>query len=229
MDKSLSESVVCYIAQELKNGTLRAGDKIPSEKKLQEQLGIGRLSLREGLARCSALGIITSSQGRNSVVSLQVNANELSQAFLPLFSQQKQQFTEDLQSVRSLIECEAVALAALKRTDSDISELERIIDEASKQDSHKLIVEKDLRFHTKIAEIADNIFLRIILEVLHAQVMWFVDESLQYPHQHQTALQWHADILESISEADSEKARATMFLHLRSCTYAYQHRHDKAN
>lgn len=48
---------------------LEAGDRLPTEVELSKQLGIGRLSLREGLNALKSEGIIVAMQGRGTYVA----------------------------------------------------------------------------------------------------------------------------------------------------------------
>ena len=52
---SPSQLVVEYIKEQITSGMLKAGDRLPSERKLQEMMGVSRFALREGLARLTFL------------------------------------------------------------------------------------------------------------------------------------------------------------------------------
>ena len=49
--QSAREIAVNYLLEEIKNGSLIAGDKILNERKLSDKLGISRVPLREGLKK----------------------------------------------------------------------------------------------------------------------------------------------------------------------------------
>ncbi len=53
----------------IKGNALKAGDRLPTEAKLAEQLQIGRLSLREGLNALKNEGIILSIQGKGTFMA----------------------------------------------------------------------------------------------------------------------------------------------------------------
>ena len=60
---SKAEAIVQHLVGRIRAGEFGPGDRLPSERHLQRELGVGRLSLREGLARLSALGIIRVDHG----------------------------------------------------------------------------------------------------------------------------------------------------------------------
>ncbi len=57
------------ILKYIRESGLEAGDRLPTELELSEQLGIGRLSLREGLNALKSEGIIVAMQGRGTFVA----------------------------------------------------------------------------------------------------------------------------------------------------------------
>ena len=57
------------ILEYIKVNHLKAGDRLPTELDLAEQLGIGRLSLREGLNALKTEGIVQSVQGKGTFVA----------------------------------------------------------------------------------------------------------------------------------------------------------------
>ena len=57
-------------------GTLKPGDRLPSEGELCERLGVSRGSLREGIRMLAALGVLETRHGSGSYVS-DLNAGDL--------------------------------------------------------------------------------------------------------------------------------------------------------
>ena len=57
------------ILKYIRDSGLEAGDRLPTEVELSERLGIGRLSLREGLNALKSEGIVVAMQGRGTFVA----------------------------------------------------------------------------------------------------------------------------------------------------------------
>lgn len=66
---SIAEQVAAQIVNLIQSGSLSAGDRLPSERKLASQLGIGRPSLREAIRALSMLGILEIKHGGGIFVS----------------------------------------------------------------------------------------------------------------------------------------------------------------
>ena len=116
---STVDAAVNYIKKQIEDGVFKPGEQIPGERKLQESLGISRYTLREALAKLSALGIIRISHGKGAFVSIDMKSSSLGDVFLPLFTNQSPQNIFDFFEARMILEGETVELAAMRRTDAD--------------------------------------------------------------------------------------------------------------
>src|SRR2546425_12269276 len=66
---SLSDEIVEQIIDLISRGILRPGDRIPSEKQLCQQFGVGRTSVREALRSLSVMGVLESHMGAGAFVA----------------------------------------------------------------------------------------------------------------------------------------------------------------
>lgn len=218
---STSEAVVNYFMQKIQAGELKPGDKLPSERKLQDELGISRFALREGLARLNALGIINSAQGKASVVNSDVDSQSLNNVFLPLCAGEDPKYFDDLFASRILIEAETVSLAAANRTEEDVQVLNELLGQTSKAlGIPERFIDLDYRFHYLIAEIGGNIFLAKIHGLLQHQLKATMARSTSTSSHREKSLAWHKKIAVCIGEADGEGAANAMRQHLAACRIA---------
>ena len=65
----IAEQIASQIVNLIQSGSLEAGDRLPSERKLASQLGIGRPALREAVRALSMLGILHIQHGGGIFVS----------------------------------------------------------------------------------------------------------------------------------------------------------------
>ncbi len=63
------QKVLNYILQLIKDGELIVGSKIPSERELAEQLGIGRNTTREAISILRGMGLVESRRGSGNYIS----------------------------------------------------------------------------------------------------------------------------------------------------------------
>ena len=64
----LYRQVLDLIVENIDSGTLRPGDRLPSERKLAEQLQVSRTSVREALGRLETIGLLESRHGLGTFV-----------------------------------------------------------------------------------------------------------------------------------------------------------------
>ena len=60
---SACESVVEHIKEQIINGKLKPGDRLPSEQRLSELLGVSRGTLREAIKKLQLMGVVAVRQG----------------------------------------------------------------------------------------------------------------------------------------------------------------------
>ncbi len=63
---SLADAVSQRILSLIEDGEYRAGDRLPSERELGEQLGVGKSSIREGVSYLDKLGVLDIHQGKGA-------------------------------------------------------------------------------------------------------------------------------------------------------------------
>lgn len=220
---STSEAVVNYFKKEIEDGRLKGGDKLPSERELQNRLGISRFSLREGLARLSALGIIKIVHGEGSFISNEINSLSLENVLLPLFSNRDKSSLEDLFEALSLIEGHLAYLAAHRRSDKDLEDLQDILIKSEKAvNDHTSFLELDYQFHRKIAISTENVFFQKIVDVLNEYVQSMLRDYSYGLNKRKNSLKSHYKIFNFIKNGDAKGAEEITRNHVLKSLKGYQ-------
>ena len=201
---------------------MRPGGALPSERALQEQLGISRFSLREGLARLSALGIIDVRHGKGSVVTEEINGSSLAGVLTPLFATNDLRVLEDLFAARSMLETETARLAAIRRTDKDLVSLREILWMSERTLTKVEIFGKlDFEFHYEIARIADNVLFLKMHEAISEQAQAFLKDLAGEQWHCEAAFKGHCEIFECIEGRSPREAEKATRAHLLTCKENY--------
>jgi len=165
--RQVAETVAERIERLIVDGVLKAGQALPSERRLTEKLAVSRSALREGLRLLRARGIILTAQGKGSYVAQmsQVDAGPL----VHLFNSQPRTLY-DLLEVRSLLEGESARLAAIRGTEADFIMIRRRYEDmvaAHGQDTDIAThAHLDHAFHLAICEASHNAVLVHTLQSL---------------------------------------------------------------
>jgi len=220
---STSEAVLNYFKKEIEEGHLIPGEKLPSERILQKQLHISRFSLREGLARLSALGIIKIIQGKGAFVSSEINSTSLENVLLPGLLKHDPRSYEDIFDVRLLIEERISVLASKRRSNEDLRILKQILEESeiAINDAIKF-GEFDYLFHNHIAKAAGNPIYIKMLDVINKHLRSFLYDHARDKSSREKAHKSHWQIYECIKKKQTEEAGKVTKKHIKDCKKNYE-------
>ena len=212
----LSDQVADQLAAEIRRGGLVPGDKLPTEARLVAQFGVSRTVVREAVSRLKSLGLVDSRQG--SGVFVQAPA-----AFAPLNFETRHAASQEaviqMVEVRRALEAEVAALAAQRRSATDMRRIQAAVKalDAAVQHGGDGVAE-DVQFHRAIADAARNPFLLQTLEYLGqflhgATQVTRANEARRLDFAQQVQ-QEHAAIVRALEAGDSEAARQAASGHM---------------
>lgn len=159
----LADQVARLLETAIREGQLQAGDRLPTEAALVEQLGVSRTVVREAISRLKSTGLVESRQG--SGVYVQAAGTEPLN-FDALCSASRDAVIQ-IAEVRRALEAEVAELAARRRTAQDIDRIHRAVRELAEAVAlGRDGVEEDVAFHRAIAHAAGNPFLVDTLQYL---------------------------------------------------------------
>lgn len=215
--KKVSELVYEKLVEKIRNGDYPPNTKLPSESELVRLFGVSRTPIREALSVLAASGLIESRQGGRSWVK-EINLAEM------LESVQFEMITTaevcDLLEMRTIIESEAAALAAVRHTEKDFKQLTESLEAFSMtvKDDRIIGFEADYEFHATLVKAAYNPFLTQAIENLsdlHIKAVRFsLSQNLGWERKRKEVFIEHERIYEAIKARDSEAARVAVIDHL---------------
>ena len=209
------DKIIRQIRELITSGQLNPGDKLPSERKLSEKLGVGRSNVRDAIKKLEFYGILkTLPQSGTIVAGMGITALE------GLISDVLKIENSDFGSLvetRVLLETESAKLAALRRTDRDIEEIKSALDaHANKVKLNQQAVEEDLLFHLSIAAASKNAVLKSLMLIITPDIINnFIKLDICKDGRFYTALEEHEIILKHIIDQEPEAAAEAMRIHLK--------------
>ncbi|GGC76383.1 hypothetical protein GCM10007216_03670 [Thalassobacillus devorans] len=176
--KTISKEIVEIIKDNLVNGELKPGDKLPTEKELIEQLGVSRTPVREAIKILESLGVIQIKRGEGMFVTEKPSQLTLNPLIFSLIMHST--------NVHKLIEFrqhfEVLLLnMLLTKKNLNIERIEAVyqsqIERMNPSLSPEELVDIDLEFHHAVLEETDNPFLteigRTIYELIRPRMIHF--------------------------------------------------------
>jgi GntR family transcriptional repressor for pyruvate dehydrogenase complex len=214
--RKVYEQIAEQLLAQIGSGHLKPGDPLPPERELTEGFGVGRSSIREALRMLESQGVITAENGGAFVVA--GAANPLNSSLRLVFTLDERAGTHDLFELRRILECEAAALAAERRANEHLEEMDAAmaamdadLEAGGRGDA---FIEGDLRFHLAIAEATGNRLVLHSLQAVRDVVRRGLLTAIQIPTSAESAVVEHRRIREAIAAGDPERAREEMRAHL---------------
>ena len=210
----VSEAIVEFILEE----ALKPGEKLPTEKELSQQLGIGRTSLREGIRQLETVGLLSSHQGKG-VYLREVTLDSLfaSGKHIPItsFLTLNKEEILDWLSVRVIFEVEACRLAAERITDEELAALQEIHQTmADSLSNRKEFVAQAVNFHKQILLSSGNVILAKLYGFMQDLYSKQISIITDFPQAMEHSLFFHGQILQSLMERNVEKAAKNLQAHI---------------
>jgi GntR family transcriptional regulator, transcriptional repressor for pyruvate dehydrogenase complex len=210
----LSQQIVVRLSALIREGRLRAGDRLPAERELADQLRVSRSSLREALRTMELAGLVESRHGGGTYVRDAVAWNAVSP--LALVLQASGDAVGDLWEIRLMVEPEIAARAALRATGDNLDELDELLARqaaclADEEGSLRL----DRQFHAALAGASQNAVAVQVVELIGSLLQAGRSHFITSPERRQHALSWHREIVAAVRGRDPESARSAMRRHLQ--------------
>jgi GntR family transcriptional repressor for pyruvate dehydrogenase complex len=197
------------------NGRWGAGDRIPPERELCEQLGIARSSLREALKALEFIGILESRVGEGTFVC--PRSEFLCRPLLWAFTGTDDEQLREITEARGVLEETLAALAAERATDAQIQQVGGSVRQMQDDLAHgRLMLDSDLAFHDALGEAAHNVVLSNAAHLLRNMLRQWIYLKLLLPGVSGSAFDQHAEILEMLQKRDPDAARMSMRSHVKS-------------
>jgi len=196
----------------------KPGDKLPSERDLAALFGMSRSAVRESLIRLDTLRIVESRP--KSGVYLQPYGAERSIEAMVLFAETNTPLSaaEVAQSVelRSVLENEAMRLACLRRTQSDLKDLQQILrDSAAAITRGETLADLDAQFHKAIVAATKNDVLLRFINVFYRMSRKRREIYFDAPQQSKRSHAQHLQLYGAIEAQDAALGQQILRRHLK--------------
>jgi len=211
--ESTLEVIVQQIKDQIKKGILKPGEKLPSERKLADLLGVSRSSIREAIQALAFSGYLEVNQGKGTyILEMATKYDEIAN----FFSEFSNYSLDYLMEARIMLEGEFARLAALNASQEEIDVIEKVFNEIAKSKDLNSFVVKDLEFHLTIAKATHNPFMyglmKIIGEMLYKETNRIIGKSR---YTKENTIETTRDLVQAIKQRDAEKAKELMGEHIK--------------
>lgn len=195
---------------------LEPGDKLPSERMLSEKFEVSRNNVREAIQKLEFYGLLKSRpQSGTFVANIGVTAlNGMIEDILRLDEPDFKSLVE----TRILLELKTSRLAAIRRTEEDLVQLE----EALQAYKTKVLngddaVQEDLLFHLAIAKASGNSTMNTFMLIITPEIITnFEKHHVCDKGLAQEGIAEHEEIYDAILKQDPQLAKEKMKVHFKT-------------
>lgn len=162
------EQVVEQIKHMIIDGTLKKGDKLPTERELSEQLQVSRASIREAIKSLEVIGLLEARQGAGNYIKEnfdQILFEPMSMMFM-LESRNPKEIVE----IREALELQAVVLAAKNIDEAELEAIRLLVDNIKNCEDEEVNAAFDKEFHYTIAKASKNVLIMSVLNVISSLI-----------------------------------------------------------
>ena len=201
---SLQLEIIRYLQSYIEENNLRAGDKLPSQEKLLEMMGVSRTSLREAMKTLEARNVLQIRNGKGVYVR-----EKQENAFIHLidFTKEKENLLEAL-VIRRIMEHELLRMVIQRASNGELDELGEITDILMKKylngERHTM---EDKKFHYTIYRLSHS----EVMYQLMLSISYILDQFWQFPLDMEDpfweSIPLHKKLYEAIRQRNVKKAQ----------------------
>lgn len=219
----VSDKVVQDLRTLVEKNQMQVGDRLPAERKLCEQLGVSRSSLREAIQQLTSQGMLVSKVGAGTFLQqLPTNWSQY-QIVQPLSNliDEDPAYRFDVQEARMVLEGGTAWYAAQRATAEDLKNIRACYEQIAHfqilgDDDQAAIA--DAKFHLAIAEASHNLVLiqmmRGLFDLLQYNVVLGRRKVYTEAHRFDQLHDQHFQVMDAIERQDPEAARSAVCGHI---------------
>lgn len=215
-ETTLTERAQQQVEELIHTGTLKAGDRLPSERALTQKLGVSKTVVREAVRSLVARGLIEVRAGSGMyVLGL---GSDLMKDPMKLLLRSRHLKPEDIFEVREALEVNIAGFAAERAEADDLKEMEETIRALNKRKLTPIeYAELDVAFHKRLAQASGNPLFSALVNTINDVMVEVRLRSISVLGETRfiaDAIEQHSRIFERVKARDVEGARRAMEVHL---------------
>lgn len=204
--------VISKIKELINSGVLKPGNRLPAERKLALDFGVGRTHVREALHKLEFYGIIKTLPQSGSVIN-GLDITTLDGLISDVLKIQNYDFLS-LVETRFVLEVNAIRLCAERWDEQDMIALEKAHNNYIKYFDTPERVSHDFAFHRAIAEGCHNPVFKAMLLIITPDILSIYNKE-RFCTPSKILVEEHENMLAAIKSRDGEKAADMMEKHLQ--------------
>jgi GntR family transcriptional regulator, transcriptional repressor for pyruvate dehydrogenase complex len=219
----VAEEIADRIRVLILDGTFPTGSPLPGERLLASRFGVSRGSIRDALRMLETIGLLETRHGQGTFP----RELDVDRLVAPLASvlTYRHDLRDELLDVRRMFEPAVARAAALRVTEDDLADLQRIIDtQRRKLKSGRSAIVEDTAFHAVLARATRNRAVMRIMETLNNLLIESRTLTLKQKGRPERSIQGHEAVVAALRRRDPDAAARAMHVHIDQIAELLHHK-----
>ena len=212
----ISEIIVEQIRLLMRQGQLKPGDRLPSERDLCERFGVSRVTVREALRMLESSGLVEIRVGaRGGAFVTAPSSDRVGEGLADLLTLSVIS-AADVTEVRMMLEAGIVPLVCERATEEDLAALDEICrrSEAALA-SGDYTMNMSLEFHIRVAQATHNPAIAVLVESFSGPILMSLQQAHEAaPEMGERGTREHEEFIAAVRRRDVDTASRIMLEHL---------------
>jgi GntR family transcriptional regulator, transcriptional repressor for pyruvate dehydrogenase complex len=209
----LAEEIADRIRVLILDGTFPTGRPLPGERLLAGRFGVSRGSVRDALRMLETIGLLETRHGQGTFPR-ELDVNRLVAPLASVLTY-RHDLRDELLDVRRMFEPAVARAAALRVTEEDLSDLDRIVEtQRRKLKSGRSAIVEDTAFHAVLARATRNRAVMRIMETLNGLLVESRTLTLKQKGRPERSIRGHEAVVAALRRRDPDAAARAMHTHI---------------
>ncbi|MCA1188517.1 FCD domain-containing protein [Saccharopolyspora sp. 6T] len=214
------ERVLAQIEDDLLQGRIAPGQRLPGERALAEELGVGRSSVREAMRVLEALGLLRAQTGSGPEAGAVILARPTGGMSALLRLQVAGQGFQVRDVVRTRLVLETASVTELAGAAADLAAAEELLDAMDEPDlAPAEFLALDAQFHLTLAQAAGNEVVAVMMSGLRDSIEHYTRETVplldSWAATSTRLRAEHREVLAAIRDGDGALAGRRVTAHIK--------------
>ncbi|MDM8101284.1 FadR/GntR family transcriptional regulator [Oceanobacillus oncorhynchi] len=212
--KSLKQTIIQEIKQYIIDNNLKAGDRLPAERKFMEIFGVSRSVIREALSYLENTGVTRVRQGQGAILN-ESNIDKLLNSFFFLW-QVNGGDLKDIQSLRVIFESSAMEEIIKIENNNNLLKLKESVINNREAVTREAFIVADMNFHKQLLEATNNV---LFIQMTNMITSYFFESASRIDITHQEFQKIndeHEKMVDMLINKDVEGAKSLLTAHINN-------------
>jgi DNA-binding FadR family transcriptional regulator len=213
----MSSEIVGQIVPRIRDGTIRPGDRFPSERELSETFKVSRITVRDALRTLEVMGLIEIRVGSTGGSFVTIPSTDVvGEGLVNMMALQGVEQRELIET-RTLMELAILELVIERITDEEVAHLRELCDRGIELASlGEYDTKLSLEFHAELARCTHNRAMTLIARSFAGPLaMTAVRSTEDWATRATSTAREHRELVEAIADRDAPNARRILVEHLQ--------------